>query len=547
MRREQESPLSAKNIRFTDMKLSNKNISATVDDIRAFFEKSGSARKDILKICLSMEEILLRYQMHFGSAHEFDVYKKNWFGMPRVIIRIAGEPFYPPHHSSKNDIKPAEMILSDEIMSRLLNYPSGRMSYRYESRFNEINFFSTKERKPIKIPGGSITIAIFLAMICSFLIGFFPQEVQNILITDITAPLLSTLMSLIVTVTIFMVFFSIVASICAIDDSTTLENIGATVIGRFFLLYLIMIAITMAVSEIFCPVVSISGGGSLEISKIVELLLSIVPTNIISAFSEANILQVTVIAFVTGICVIMLGNRASNLKNMLIDINMLVFKITAVVLKVIPLTIFLCIFKTLSTSHFSDFFVVWKMIAAGCIAYAIFLAFMLIRLSIKSEISISNFLKKIFPAFFITLTTASSIAALPKSLETATNEFHIEEKFCSFWMPLAVALFSSSVVFKMVAAAFYATEVSGGTISIMQLFIIAFFAIQFGISTPKVSGGITASYSLMLTQLGLPTELLGSLMIANVLIGNLFTALKVVVQNCELISVAQKLNFIKAN
>ena len=529
------------------MELSNQNISATVEEIRAFFTKSGVERKDILKICLIMEEILLRYQAHFGSAYEFDVYKKNWLNMPRVIIRIAGEPFYPPHHPSKKDIEPADTILSDEIMMRLLNYQSGRMSYRYESGFNEINFFSTKERKQIKVPGGSITIAILLAIICSFLIGFFPQVVQNILITDITAPILSALMNLIITVTVFMMFFSIVASICAIDDSTTLGNIGVTVIGRFFLLDLLIIAITMAVSQIFCPVVSISGESSLEVGKVVELLLSIVPTNIIEAFSKANILQVTVLAFVTGICVIIIGNRAANLKNMLIDINMLVFKITELVLKVIPLVVFLCIFKTLSTSNFSDFFVVWKLIAAGLVSLAAIVTIMLIWLSLKTKINIPDFLRKIFPVFFIAATTLSTIASIPKNIEVAKKDLHIEEKFCAFWVPLAVALFSPSIVIKMVTAAFYAIAVSGETISIMQMLIVVFLAIQFGIASPKVAGGITATFSILLTQLGLPTELLGALMIANVITDNIFTGLNVVIHSCELMLVSRKLNFIKTN
>ena len=522
------------------MELSNQNIDTAIADVRAFFKKSGAAQKDILKMCLIMEEILLRYQAHFGSAHEFNVYKKNWFSMPRVIIRIAGEPFYPPHRPVKSDIEPAEMILSDDIMARLLNYQSARMSYRYESGFNEINFFSTKERKPKKIPGGSITVAILLAMICSFLVGFLPQDVQNILITNIAAPILSALMNLIITVTVFMMFFSIVASICTIDDSTMLSNIGATVIGRFFLIDLLIIALTIAVSEIFFPVISISGGGSLEIGKIVELLLSIVPTNIISAFSEANILQVTVLAFVTGICIIMLGNRAANLKNIFIDLNTLIFNITELVFKVIPLTIFLCILKTLSTSTFSDFLIVWKIIAANFITYAIVVSVMLIFMSVQSKMSISDFLKKISPGFFIALTTGSTIAPLSKNLEVAKNELHIEEKFSTFWFPLAIALFSPSVIILTVTAAFFVTAISGNTISIMQLLIVAFLAIQ-----PR--GSMVAIYSILLAQLGLSLELLGTLMISNVIINNIFTALKILTYCVELFSVSHKLNFIKGD
>ena len=51
------------------MELTNKNIDGAIKDIRAFFEKSNVPNKDVLKICLVVEEALLRYQEKFGSKH----------------------------------------------------------------------------------------------------------------------------------------------------------------------------------------------------------------------------------------------------------------------------------------------------------------------------------------------------------------------------------------------------------------------------------------------------------------------------------------------
>lgn len=431
-------------------------------------------------------------------------------------------------------------------MNNLLHYDEAKTIYRYENGYNELISFSTKERKPLTISGGSITISILLAVICSFMFGFLSQDVQNILINEIVSPLLSSLMNLIITITVFMMFFSIVSSICAIEGGTTLSNIGFTVIGRLFLLSLMIIAFTMAISEIFFPVIAISGESSIEIGKIIELLLSIIPTNIIAAFSEANILQVTILAFLTGICITIIGNQIPNAKNFFIEMNKLIFKIMELVLKVIPLIIFLCIFKTLSTTSFSDFLNVWKILVANYITAAIVAIFMLIRLQIKSKMSISQFLKKMYPVFIIALTTGSSIAVLPKTLEAAKNELHIEEKFSMFWVPLAVALFSTHPIV-MVVAIFYVTAVSGGTLSLMQLLIVAFVAIQIVIALPKIAGAMAIGYGILLAQLDLPLEFIGTLMIADVMVENASTVLTSLTHNCELVSVAHKLNFIKTN
>ena len=172
---------------------------------------------------------------------------------------------------------------------------------------------------------------------------------------------------------------------------------------------------------------------------------------------------------------------------------------------------------------------------------------MLIRLSIGAKIDISGFLRKVFPVFAIAFTTLSTIASLPKNLEVSKKELHIEEKFCSFWIPLAFALLSPSVIIRMVTAAFYATALSDGTISLMQLLVVTFLALQLGIASPRVAGGITASFSILLTQMGLPLEFLGALMIANVITDNVLTGMNVVIHDCELFSVAHKLNFVKGD
>ena len=433
------SPRSAKNIRCTDMNLSNNNIDDAVENIRNFFQKAGVSHKDDLKICLVVEEALLRCQDEFGEAQDFELYMKKWFSAPKVIIRLKGKPFNPLEDTQDDS------IFSSEIMRNLLQYDAAGTVYRYENGHNELVAFSTRERKPLKIPGGAITVAIVLAIICSFLANFLEPSTHEILINDVVAPILSTLMQLIITVMVFMMFFSIVSSICAIENSTMLSNIGKTVLSRFFLL-----------------------------------------------------------------------------------------------------AIFLCIFKTLSTNSLADFLIVWKLIAADFIAYVAVILAMLLYMSLTTRTNLRDFLKTISSAVVIALTTSSSLAAFPKNLDLAEKNLHIEEKSCAFWLPIALVMFAPSTLIEIVIAAFYVMSITGNTISIMQLLVIAFLAIQLSIATPKVAGGMAASFGILLTQLGLPTDMLGLLMVASVLTDNIFSAFNVLAHDCELMSVAHKMSFINS-
>ena len=520
------------------MKFTNQNIAETVEDIREFFKRVGTSEKDVLKICLVLEESLLRYQERFGESQDFEVYRRKWFRAPEIILRINGEPFNP----LKND---SESLFSNAALKNLLHYEDAKTTYRYENGCNEIIFTAPLELRKRKIPGGSITVAIFLAIISSFVVRYLPQDVQPILLNDILAPVLSTLMGLIVTVTLFMMFFSIVSSICAIESTTTLSNIGVPVIKRFFFLDLCIVALTVFVSQSFFPVLALEGAKSFEAGKLVELILSIIPKNVFDAFLKCNILQVAILAFFIGFCIITLGNRVPNIKALAEEFNRLMFKIMDIVFSIMPAIIFLCIFKSLATSSLSEAISVWKIIAANCIAYAAFAVIMLAMLRLKTSENISAFVKKILPAFVVSLTTGSSSAALPKTLEVSKINLRVNEKFCDFWVPLSLVLFSPSKLIQLTVSAFYVTSmVQGDNISGYELIVVAFLAMQMSISTPNAGGGIAASFSIMLTQLGLPLEYIGALMMADVVTGNLFTALNVIVRECELVTFAKKMKFI---
>lgn len=367
------------------------------------------------------------------------------------------------------------------------------------------------------------------------------------MVEEVISPSLSTLLHLIITVTVFMIFITVVSSICAIEDSTMITNVGSKVLKRFFCLDLFIITLTVAISLIFFPTFSIDGENSFELGKIVELLLSIIPTNILESFTKGYALQVTIMASFVGICITTIGNRVTNVKTFFTELNLLSFKIVERVFEVIPIVIFLCIFKTLLTNTLSDFLKVWQLIVAELIIFAIIILIMLIWLVLKTKIPASDFLKKISPVAIISFTTGSSMASLPESLNVSKNKLLVEEKFCNFWIPLSLVLFSPSKLIQLTIAGFYVMEVSGKSISLMELLLIIFLAIQLSMSTPNAAGGIVASFSILLTQIGLPLEFIGSLMIADVLTGNLFTGLNVLIRQCELMLVSYKMGFVKSD
>ena len=236
------------------MKLTNQNIGATVEDIQHFFEEAQISKKDILKLCLILEDSLIQYQENFSEDKEFTIKFKKWFSTPKVIIRLKGAPFNPLQNEDENS------IFSKSVMQNLLNYETAGTVYKYEDGYNEISSFSTKERKPLKIPGGIMTTTILAAIVCAFLVQLLPTTLQNLIINSVMPLLMNMVTNAIVAVTGPFVFISIVSGILAIDSVDTLSNIGIKVIRRFFRISLITSIIAAAISQIFYTVVTTGGG-----------------------------------------------------------------------------------------------------------------------------------------------------------------------------------------------------------------------------------------------------------------------------------------------
>lgn len=134
--------------------------------------------------------------------------------------------------------------------------------------------------------------------------------------------------------------------------------------------------------------------------------------------------------------------------------------------------------------------------------------------------------------------TGSSTLAMKKNFEVCKNDFKFDEKLCDFYIPVSHAMFSPSTVFPLVVAAFYSSEFSGTPISPFQLVIVYILVVQLSIASPKVPGGIMATYTILLNQLGMPLDAVGMLMVANVFFVNIEAALGMVIRDLDLLDLA---------
>ena len=510
-----------------EISLTEENINNITEEIKAYFAGRKVSDRDVLKIGLLIEEALLRCRDKFGRQQTVSV-ESSAFASTSVTVRIKAQEYNPITEDDE------ESILSSQFIHNLLAAEGTSATYRYRGGCNEIIMTARKERRDLKIPGGTVTAAVILAVIAALITKLLPAGTALFLTDDLAAPLFSRLMGLIVMIAGPLIFISVVSGICALNDVATLSTVGLKAIKRFAVITVLLITYSVLVGFLFFPGISFTAGSAVNLSSIIEMLLELIPQDFASPFVESKSIQIIFIALITGTAILILDEKIPRLRELVSEVNQLFFTMMRFVSYLIPVIVFLSIYKAIAQNSLSDILGVWKLVASGYVIMVPFTACFVMYVCLRRKINIRQFLHDISAPAIVGFTSASGTLAMTKQFETAKTVMKIDEKLVDFWVPLSHAMFSPSVVPPLVAVAFYAGIYYGTPVSLPQILILYILVTQLSIASPKVPGGILATAAILLGQLGMPADVVGYLMVANIFVINAETGLAMIIRSAEL-------------
>lgn len=510
-----------------EYQLTEENINAIAEEVKSFLISKKVADRDALKLGLLMEEALLRWMDRFGRDRTVSV-ELSRLAIAKVRISLRAEQYNPLAEDE------SESVLGSEFLQNLLDAEGTSTAYRYRNGCNEIVALAHREHRQLKIPGGAVTVAVLLAVAAALLTKQLPEATSSFLVNDLATPLFSRFMSLIVMVMGPLIFISVICGICALNDVATLSSIGIKAIRRFVRISLLLITYSVIISFLFFPGISRSSNGAVDFTAIFTMLLDLIPQDLVSPFVESKTIQIIVIATAIGVALLILDEKTSKLRTLVAEANQLIFTVMGFVSKLVPLTVFLSIYKAVTLNNLSGIASVWKLVVSGYVIMVPFTACMVLYVCWRRKLNVRQFLRDISGPAAVGFTTASGTLAMMKQFEAAREKLKIDEKVVSFWVPLSHAMFSPSVIPPLVTAAFFAGVYYGTPISLPQILILYILVTQLSIASPKIPGGIMATFMILLGQLGMPTDVVGLLMVANVFIVNMQTGLAMVIRSTEL-------------
>ncbi len=149
----------------------------------------------------------------------------------------------------------------------------------------------------------------------------------------------------------------------------------------------------------------------------VEFLLNIVPTTLVGAFAEGNILQVLLIALLFAFALQAMGERGRGLLDLIEQVSKVMFGIVAIIMKVAPIGAFGAMAFTIGKYGFGTLFALGKLMASFYVTCLVFVFVVLGTIAWLNGFSIFWFIRYIREELLIVLGTSSSESVLPRMMD----------------------------------------------------------------------------------------------------------------------------------
>lgn len=490
-------------------RLSAETIDFVSQMVEGSLTENGTDQKDILRIRLSVEEILGLWLEKIGDTEV--VYKAGEkFGRPYLEIRVEGIPIHPEN--------------SEEglwLSNRLLAQAGLALAYTYKEGANCLT--CNPQKKAAMGQMMQLVLALALAVCFAGVVQILGDSVRNVAVA-VTEPLFETFLGVLRAISSPLIFFAVCWGILSIGDLDVVGKIGKRLIGRMILrMFLLGIFCALLLGpffEIHRGTGQVLGSGFAEIY---DMVLRIIPSDIVSPFLEGNALQIIFLGVCIGAALLVLGQRVLAVQEFVIQVNEVMNFLMGVVGKLVPVFVFLSIFNLLLSEQ-ADYLGIMKILLIaipGCLALCLIYV---MAIAVTYKVSPALLVKKLLPTFLVGLSTSSSSAAFGINLETCVKELGIPKKVANFAIPLGQVLYKPDCVLCFMTIALCMAEYYHVDITIMWLITAVLTTVLLAMATPPVPGGMLSVFTVMFAQLGIPGEAIALAVAVNSILDFVMTA-----------------------
>ena len=334
----------------------------------------------------------------------------------------------------------------------------------------------------------------------------------------IVKPLGTIFLNMIKMIVVPMVFFSITAGVASLGDLKKLRNIGVKVVGLYALTSALCVGLGLIMANINNPgkgfdLTALSQSTDYEaqaMPSIIDTLIDMFPSNIFTSFTNTNMLQIIVFSVFLGVALIMMGKEGERLLAGVQSCANAMYKITAIVMEFSPIGVCALLADSVGAYGLKIFGPLGKLILTVYASDVILVLLMYIPMvALLAKFPVKKWLQGIWKVWVVTASTTSSSGSLPITTSVTNDEFGVSSELSSFSLPLGATINMNGGCIYYAAAIVMTAQIYGMNLTPSALVNIIISTGLVAMGCPGVPGGAIIMTTILLTNMGLPLEIVG--------------------------------------
>ncbi len=371
----------------------------------------------------------------------------------------------------------------------------------------------------------SLSIKILIGLLIGIVLGLLciaNGPIDNIFFakSDMTAlkmlqeyikPIGDIFLNLLKFVVVPIVLLSIITGIISLSDIKKVWSIGIKTIVFYLCTTFIALVIGTVIAMIFkggFSVIDVSDAvyEAKETKNFIKVIADMFPANILAPLLNASMLQVIVISLFIGFAIIITGDKAKPLADVIESGNAVFIEIMDMIIHFSPIGI-ICLIAPVIAENGPK--VLGSLALVIAIAYLGYILHMVITysamVSFFTKVTPFEFFKGISPAMIMAFSSASSVGTLPLNIE-CTKKMGGKSDIVSFVLPLGATINMDGTAIYQAVCTIFIASCYGINLSFAQIATVIVTATIASVGTAGVPGAGVVMLAMVLQAVGLPVD-----------------------------------------
>ena len=379
-------------------------------------------------------------------------------------------------------------------------------------------------------------IPLYLWMLLGFVVGLGGGLYVNLTgqvvipaVMDIIVAVGQIFLRLLFMLVLPLLFAALAVGVAEMGDLKSLGRVGFKTLAFTIMVSAIAVAIGLGMVNLFQPGAGVDRelaaqllaqgadgasaivGNAPKTIKAGQFFLDMIPSNVVTAAAENQILPVMVFALIFGIGMVMAKSPSTDrLQETLQGLFEVMMKLINLVIKLAPIAIAALMFNLAAVFGWDLLLRLgaYAAVAIGAMAIHMFVVYPLL-VWIFGGMNPLRFARGVREPFVVAFSTASSNATLPIAIKAAEEKLNLPKRISRFVLTVgATANQNGTALFEGVTVLFLA-QFFGVDLSLPQQLVVMLVCILGGIGTAGVPAGSLPVIALILTMVGVPAEGIG--------------------------------------